>query len=144
MRNPGQVVHASESIAEIVPENAPLVIKAIILTADIQKVAVGQKVQLRVNACPYPDYGTLNGLVKAISADAIIPQSNNISAIKPGYGTPVASYFEVTIQPKSLSFGNGNHQCYIQSGMDATANIISKEETALQFILRKARLITDL
>jgi HlyD family secretion protein len=43
-----------------------------------------------------------------------------------------------------MKFGNGDRQCYIQSGMEAKADIISKEETALQFILRKARLITDL
>ncbi len=45
---------------------------------------------------------------------------------------------------ESMTFGNGNHQCHIQSGMDAKADIISKQETAWQFMLIKARLITDL
>ncbi len=140
LRNPGQVVRASESIAEIVPQNAPLVIKAMIPTAEIKKVGVGQKVQLRVDACPYPDYGTLKAVVSAISPDVITPQSNNINAPT---STP-AGYFEATIQPEMLTFGNGTNQCHIQSGMDARANIISQEETALQFMLRKARLISDL
>lgn len=137
LRNPGQVVNPNEAIAQIVPQNTPLVIKAMVPTADIKKVAVGQKVQLRVNACPYPDYGTLPAVVSAISPDAITPQSNNSSV-------DTASYFEATIQPQKREFGNGDRHCYIQSGMEAEANIISKEETALQFILRKARLITDL
>jgi HlyD family secretion protein len=137
LRNPGQVVSPNEAIAQIVPQNTPLVIKAMVPTADIKKVAVGQKVQLRVNACPYPDYGTLPAVVSAISPDAITPQSNNS-------GAETASYFEATIQPQKREFGNGDRHCYIQSGMEAEANIISKEETALQFILRKARLITDL
>ena len=141
LRNPGQVVRASESIAEIVPQNAPLVIKAMIPTAEIKKVAVGQKVQLRVDACPYPDYGTLNAVVSAISPDVITPQTNNISV---PISTPGAGYFEATIQPEKLTFGSNAHQCHIQSGMDAKANIISQEETALQFMLRKARLTTDL
>ncbi|MFW9263539.1 HlyD family secretion protein [Nostoc sp. CALU 546] len=141
LRNPGQVVRASESIAEIVPQNAPLVIKAMIPTAEIKKVAVGQKVQLRVDACPYPDYGTLNAVVSAISPDVITPQTNNINVPT---STPGAGYFEATIQPEMLTFGNKAHQCHIQSGMDAKANIISQEETALQFMLRKARLTTDL
>ncbi|MHC0065739.1 HlyD family secretion protein [Nostoc sp. UIC 10890] len=141
LRNPGQVVRASESIAEIVPQNAPLVIKAMIPTAEIKKVAVGQKVQLRVNACPYPDYGTLNAVVSAISPDVITPQTNNINVPTSAAG---AGYFEATIQPEMLTFGNNAHQCHIQSGMDAKANIISQEETALQFMLRKARLTTDL
>lgn len=139
LRNPGQVVRASEPIAEIVPQNTPLLVKAMIPTADIKKVAVGQKVQLRVDACPYPDYGTLEGVVSAISPDAITPQANDT-----GTGITTGSYFEATIQPKSLQFGNSDRQCYIQSGMNANANIISQQETALQFILRKARLVTDL
>ena len=133
-------MRSSEAIAEIVPDNAPLFIKALIPTAEIKKVAVGQKVQLRVDACPYPDYGTLKGVVNTISPDAIAPQTNNTGAATP----TAASYFEVTIKPDSLSFGNSDRQCRIQAGMDAKADIISKEETALQFMLRKARLITDL
>lgn len=138
LRNPGQVVQTSEAIAEIVPQNTPLVIKAMISTADIKKVAVGQKVQLRVDACPYPDYGTLQGVVGAISPDAITPQRNDHNSV-----TPSQSYFEATIQPESVKFGNGKQQCFIQSGMNGNAHIISQQETALQFILRKARLITD-
>ncbi|MCM0591471.1 MAG: HlyD family efflux transporter periplasmic adaptor subunit [Gloeotrichia echinulata IR180] len=144
LRNPGQVVRVSEAIAEIAPNNAPLIIKAAIPTQDIQNVAVGQQVLLRIDACPYPDYGTLKGVVKAISPDAITPGNNNAETQKVTSRTTDASYFEGTIKTESLSFGNANHQCRLQSGMDAKAEIISQEETALQFVLRKARLITDL
>ncbi|MBK1990275.1 HlyD family efflux transporter periplasmic adaptor subunit [Sphaerospermopsis aphanizomenoides BCCUSP55] len=137
LRNPGQVVRASESIAEIVPNHDSLVIKAIIPTAEIKKVAVDQKVNLRIDACPYPDYGTLKGVVKTISPDVITNQKNTSIAAS-------SSYFEATIQPETLQFGNSNHQCYLQSGMQVKADIISQEETALKFMLRKARLITDL
>ncbi|HBL13917.1 MAG TPA: HlyD family secretion protein, partial [Cyanobacteria bacterium UBA11162] len=57
-------------------------------------------------------------------------------------GTP--SFYEVTIQPERLSLGDGTRQCLIQLGMEGRADIISREETVLQFLLRKARLITDL
>ncbi|MBF2070545.1 HlyD family efflux transporter periplasmic adaptor subunit [Fischerella thermalis] len=140
LRNPGQVLRVSEAIAEIAPNNAPVIIKAIIPTQEIKKVAIGHKVQLRIDACPYPDYGTLKGVVAGISPDAITPVNNNIDAAKSG----AASYFEATIQPQSLTFGNGERQCQIQSGMQAKADIISREETLLQFMLRKARLVTDL
>lgn len=140
LRNPGQVLRVSEAIAEIAPSNTPVVIKAIIPTQEIKKVAIGHKVQLRIDTCPYPDYGTLKGVVAGVSPDAITPVNNNIDAAKSG----AASYFEATIQPQSLTFGNGERQCQIQSGMQAKADIISREETLLQFMLRKARLVTDL
>jgi HlyD family secretion protein len=142
LRNPGQVVTANESIAEIVPDHASLVIKSIIPTNEIQKIAVGQKVQLRVDACPYPDYGTLKGEVKTISPDVMTTQTNHQNNY-PDIATS-NSYFEATIQPENFNFGNSNHQCHIQPGMEVKADIISREETALQFMLRKARLITDL
>jgi HlyD family secretion protein len=144
LRNPGQVVRASDAIAEIAPNNTPVVIKAIISTQDIKTVAVGQQVQLRVDACPYPDYGTLKGVVKAVSPDVITSQSNSTGSVTATSKTPAISYFEATIQPERFVFGHDNHQCHIHSGMDAKADIVSKQETALQFMLRKARLITDL
>ncbi|BAY45791.1 secretion protein HlyD [Scytonema sp. HK-05] len=141
--NPGQVVRTSEPIAQIVPLNAPLVIKAMIPPADIKKVAVDQKVQLRVDACPYPDYGTLKGTVSAISPDAITSGSNS-GTLATSSSTAGASYFEVTVKPETLTFGRSGYECHLQAGMAATADIISKQETALQYLLRKARLIIDL
>ena len=140
LRNSGQFLRAGESIAEVVPDSASLVIKAIIPTAEINKIAISQKVQLRVDACPYPDYGIANGTVKTISPDAITPQNKDTTTTN----SPGISYFEATIQPEGNSFGINGHKCLLQSGMNATADIISREETALQFMLRKARLIADL
>ncbi|MTJ32031.1 HlyD family secretion protein [Aphanizomenon sp. UHCC 0183] len=140
LRNSGQVVRVGESIAEVVPDSPSLVIKAIIPTAEINKIAINQKVQLRVDACPYPDYGIAKGTVKTIAPDAITPQNKDTTTTN----SPGISYFEATIQPESNSFGINGHKCLLQSGMNATADIISREETALQFMLRKARLIADL
>ncbi|ARV61037.1 hemolysin D [Nostocales cyanobacterium HT-58-2] len=144
LRNPGQVVHQSESVAEIVPQNTPLVIKAMVPIAEIKKVAVGQTVQLRIDACPYPDYGTLKGTVSTLSPDAMMPQTNNTGTMTANAALSTMSYYEATIKPENLSFGKDTHKCLIQAGMDAKADIISKEETALQFMLRKARLMSDL
>jgi len=79
LRNANQTLRAGEEVLQIVPNNAPRVIKAAIGSQDKGKVKIGQKVQMRVSACPYPDYGTLNGKVTAISPDTIAPQNNNSS-----------------------------------------------------------------
>lgn len=142
LRNPGQSVRPGESIAQIAPGNAVLTVKARVAAQDISNVKVCQEkqvetcqagnVQLRVSAYPYPDYGTLRGAVKAIAPDVITPQ---------GSGTP---YYEVTIQPEKPYLLKSERQYPIQPGMEGTADIISREETILTFILRKARLLTDL
>lgn len=143
LRNPGQVVHASDAIAEIIPHDAPLIIKAMIPTSDIKHVSVGQKVFLRFDACPYPDYGILKGVVSTVSPDAISPQSNSSTSSTATTAGGV-SYFEASIKPDDTKFGNHEHICHIQAGMSASSEIISKEETAMQFMLRKARIISDL
>lgn len=147
LRNPSQEVQRGEVIAQILPINASLVIKAQVKTQDRDKVKIGQEVQMRVNSCPYPNYGTLKGTVREISADAITPQASSAGAEVPrgiqGAGV-LGAYYEVSIQPKSLSLSQGERQCAITSGMEGRADIISREETVLQFILRKARLLTDL
>ncbi|MFS0516137.1 HlyD family efflux transporter periplasmic adaptor subunit [Nostoc sp. UIC 10607] len=133
LRNPGQVVQPSEAIAQIAPLDAPLLIKARVPAQDIDKVKLGQKVQMQVSACPYPDYGTLQGTVKTVAPDALPIGKNSADPV--GY--------EVTIEPQTPYVGRGDRQCHLKSGMEGRADIISRQETVLQFILRKARLIAN-
>ncbi len=147
LRNPGQTVRSGEEIAQIVPSNSVLEVKAAVSPGDIGKVEKGQKVQMRVSACPYPDYGTLPGVVSQISEDTIKPQQKDATATiltaSGQKGNAVNAFYEVTIQPESVTLDRGKHQCAIRFGMDGRADIITKEETLLQFLLRKARLLAD-
>ena len=137
------------SLVQIVPTDAPQILKAAVASENQSKLKIGQKVQMRFSACPYPDYGTLNGKVQAISPDAIAPQNNGTNASMSNANTsPKAAvpgaFYEVTIEPETLVLGKGKNQCHIQLGMEGRVDIISREETVLQFFLRKARLMSDL
>jgi HlyD family secretion protein len=138
LRNPGQVVSMGQAIAQIAPRNASLVVKARVAESDISKIKLGQRVQMRVSACPYPDYGTLKGVVQAVAPDAL-------PAASVGFDRSLSpSVYEVTIQPENKFVATGDRICRLQPGMEGTADIISNSETVMQFILRKARLLTDL
>ncbi|BDA75599.1 unknown protein [Calothrix sp. PCC 7716] len=147
LRNPNQIVRIGESIAQIAPANANLLVKARVAVQDISRVRVCQqrqvkdceqgRVQMRISAYPYPDYGTLQGAVRAITPDIIIPQSsNNVNTTAP--------YYEVTIEPERLYLSRNNQKYLIQSGMEVRADIISRQETVLSFFLRKARFLTNI
>ncbi len=131
LRNPGQTVDSGAAIAQIVPTDAPLVFKARVTSADIARVKVGQPVQIRVSAYPFPDYGILKGTLGSISPDAITQDWLQ------------EAYYEVTIEPEKPYLVRGDRQYLIQPGMEGRADIISSEETVLTFVLRKARLLTD-
>ena len=51
--------------------------------------------------------------------------------------------YEVTARPEVLVLEDAGRSCKIQTGMEGRVDIVSREETVLQFLLRKARLITD-
>ncbi|MEO6861247.1 MAG: HlyD family efflux transporter periplasmic adaptor subunit [Microcoleus sp.] len=151
VQNTGQTVQAGSAIAQIVPSDVPLVLKAKVTSQDIASIQIGQPVQIRISALPFPDYGTLKGTVSQIAPDAIAPPN-------PGNNSGT-SYYEVAIKPQQTyltklqstrgqffgnSPANAPRQYSIQSGMEGRADIITSQETVLTFILRKARLLTDL
>ncbi|WP_377480992.1 MAG: HlyD family efflux transporter periplasmic adaptor subunit [Microcoleus anatoxicus] len=151
LQHPGQTVQAGSAIAQIVPSDVPLIVKAKVTSQDIARIQIGQPVQMRISALPFPDYGTLKGTVSEIAPDAIAPQNpaNNSGG----------SYYEVSIKPDKtyltrIESASGNflggsqanepRQYAIQSGMEGRADIITGQETVLTFVLRKARLMTDM
>ena len=146
LRNPGQIVRPGEQIAQIAPTNSEIVIKAAIPAKSIGKLEKGQTAQMRVSACPYSDYGTLKGTVTTIAPDTVVPQAENTNAsatnIAERQGN--ASFYEVVIEPTKTILGKEDNQCVVQLGMEGQADIVTKEETVLQFLLRKARLTTNL
>ncbi len=146
LRNPGQTVRPGEEIAQIAPSNTKLVIQASVPAKDIGKLEKGQMAQMRVSACPYSDYGTLEGKVTAIAPDAAFPQpDNNTPSTNNAFSQQTGiAFYEVAIEPNNLAVGKENNQCAIQLGMEGQVDITTKEETVLQFLLRKARLTTNL
>lgn len=144
LRNSKQVVQPGEAVAYIAPDNAPLLIKARVSAQDIDKVRAGQQVQMQVSACPYPDYGTLKGSVEAVAPDALPTPNSGVTTIQATAQTAADTTYEVTILPQTSYVGKGDRSCHLQAGMEGKADIISRRETVLQFILRKARLLSNL
>jgi HlyD family secretion protein len=143
LSNSNQVVRSGDSIAQIAPNEAPLTIRAMVANQDIDRVNVGQTAKVRVNACPYPDYGILEGVVTSVAPDAGSGgEASGTGNNSQGEGSNRS--FEVFIQPDQMVLTRGNRECRIQPGMEATTSIISREETFLQSLLRRARLFTDL
>lgn len=154
LANINQVVRTGDSIAQISPQGAALVVRATVANQDIDKVAVGQSVRMRVDACPYPDYGVLPGVVRAIAPDSIDATNKGAEATAGGAaaggqagvqsGGKSDRAFSVVIEPESSVLKKSGPTCAIQSGMSGSASIISRRETFLHFVLRKARIWSSL
>ncbi|MEM7760635.1 MAG: HlyD family efflux transporter periplasmic adaptor subunit [Cyanobacteria bacterium P01_A01_bin.40] len=142
LSNPSQTVSLGSEIARIAPDNTSLAIETLVSASDISNVELNQKAQIKISACPYPDYGTLKGVVQEISPDAIPLEDNNNNSSTTNFNQ--ASTYKVKLKPDSQILSQGKNQCMLQLGMEGKADVITKEETILKFLLRKARLIADL
>lgn len=135
LRNTEQVIRIGETVAKIFPESAELNIRALVPTGDISKVKVGQTVNMRISTCPFSEFGTLPGIVYNISPDTIaMSDSENINQTD-------EFFYNVIIQPQRLALGEGDKECHIQSGLEGRADIVTRKESVLNFILRKVSLV---
>ncbi|MGD1806644.1 HlyD family efflux transporter periplasmic adaptor subunit [Dapis sp. BLCC M126] len=67
--NSGEVVQPGQTIAEIGPEGAPLVLSAKLPNPEAGFIRAGMPVQLKFDAYPYQDYGLISGKVSSVSPD---------------------------------------------------------------------------
>ena len=75
--SPQAVLRAADTVAQIVPQDRPLVIAAQIPTVHIADVAVGQQVRLMFPSFPMNTTPELNGQVILVSADALTDPNTN-------------------------------------------------------------------
>jgi hypothetical protein len=117
----------------------PLQLKALISPNQINQIKVGQSAQVRISGCPYTDYGILNGTIEQVAATPSQPPKNSATPAIANQPSPLnmgVPAYKVTITPQHQALGQGEQQCLLRVGMDGSADIISKEETVLQSLLR--------
>jgi hemolysin D len=86
----GQVVTSGQVLMTVVPKDAQLEVAAMVLNADIGFIKTGQEAVVKVDAFPFSRYGTLDGTVSRVSADAVDTRS-----------APNLSEAAATVKPQS-------------------------------------------
>lgn len=137
LRNPLQVVSAGQELARIAPQGSELLVKVRVRSEDIARIDAGQQAQLRLAGCPFPDFGTLPAQVVSVAPDALATGPSGPDSV----GSTGSSSYEVTLRPlKSELASISGATCNLRQGMDLTADISTRQETLLQFMLRRSRL----
>lgn len=149
LRNPLQVVAAGQELARIAPRESGLLVKVLVSSEDIANVVVGQRADLRLAGCPYPDFGTLRAVVLSVAPDAVAAAARPDPGANSSGGSAVeaapggSSGYEVTLKPDRTTLKAGSRSCSLRLGMDLTADITTRQERVLAFFLRKARLMAS-
>lgn len=119
---PGVVVPPRETIAEIVPDDTPLVTEARIRTEDISRIHRGQAAEIRFTAFKYRTTHLVHGKVVYISADRLQDRANNVP------------YFTVQVEADPSSLEKAG-DLKLLAGMPAEVYIDGGQRTPLQYML---------
>lgn len=122
LKNVGKVVQPGQTIAEIAPQDAPLVLSAFLPNTEAGFVEVGMPVKMKLDAYPYQDYGIVSGKVISISADAEADQQ-----LGAGYRLEIALERDyVDERGQKVAF---------KAGQTATADIIIRRRRIINILL---------
>lgn len=119
----GGVVRPGEAIMEIVPARDDLVIEAQLHPRDRGYVAVGQRATIKITTYDFTRYGTLDGRLTLIGADADETEE----------GDP---YFRLVVEADRPYLGSADNPLRISSGMEAEVDIHTGTRTVLEYFLR--------
>lgn len=120
----GGVVKPGDTLMELTPNDAALVVETRVLPSERGALQVGQATAIKVAAFDYTVFGTLAGRVTEISPDSLADERGE-------------RYFRVaiTVDPDSLRrFGRG-----VTPGMTVTADAVTGRRTVLQYLLSPIR-----
>jgi len=120
-KNIGQFFQSGKTLAEIVPDNPNLRLKAFVPTKDIANVMSGMHAQIAFSSYDMAIYGQFDGFVKTVSEATV------------DIGQEGIPYYEAIIEVIDEKLSN-NPDINIKSGMQANVSIIGDKRTVLSYI----------
>ncbi len=121
-RTPGGYVKTGDVILELVPTGEDLLIEAKIDPKDISNIRLDDAVQIRLSAYDSSRYGSIDGHVSRISADAIANKESD------------SSYYQVDVAVDGNVALEDGTNVTLKPGMTATVDVLSGKRTILEYI----------
>ncbi len=119
--SPGAVVRPGDSIAEIVPSNARLMLEAHIRPEEINHVQLGQKARIKFTALKYRSAPMVEGEVTYISGDRLVDKATG------------QAYFSVLVAASQSSL-DAAHDIKLKAGMSGEVYIDGATQTPLEYL----------
>jgi hemolysin D len=120
--NQGEVIQPGQTVAEITPKNAPLILTASLPNDKAGFVKTGMSVKVKFDAYPYQNYGVFEGTVQSISPDTKIDQG-------------VGPVYKLEIVLKKNYVLQQEQKIQLRPGQTASADIIIRRRRILDILL---------
>lgn len=121
----GNVVQPGQTLMEILPADAPLVVSLKIPPRYIGHIHTGQSVQVKCSSFDFSRYGALPGTLEFISAASFSGEGGE-------------RYFQGRVRLARAHVGDDARNAVLP-GMTVMADIITGEKTVLQYLLKPVR-----
>lgn len=123
----GSAVREAEALITLVPLDSPLEIAVEVRPQDISRVQVGSSARIKLSAFPFQKHGTLQGVVRNISA-------NTFQRTQGEHAGASATYYRVHLSLAGQLQQTDNNFRLIP-GMEASAEIKSGRRRIIEFLL---------
>lgn len=122
--SPGWVVKAGEQIMEVVPDRAQITIEARLSPNDRGYVHTGQAARVKVSAYDFLRYGSVDGKVSLVGADADSDPTNPV----------MRSFYKMLIGTEQTFVGTRENQ--ITPGMEVEVDLLVGKDPFIWYMLR--------
>ncbi len=126
LQNPGKVIQAGQTVAEIAPNGVPLVLSAFLSNREAGFVKEGMPVQIKFDAYPYQDYGIISGKVISISADAEPHEQ-------------LGQVYRVNVELEQDYISSNQQKIEFKAGQTANADIVIRRRRIADVLLEPIR-----
>jgi HlyD family secretion protein/adhesin transport system membrane fusion protein len=123
VHRPGAVLQPGALVAEIMPLNASLVADVRLAPRDIGFIAVGQAVNVKIEAFDYARFGSIAGRVERISAGTFLDEQRQ-------------PHYRARIALDQQHVGHDARFARLTAGMTVQADITTGTKTVLQYLLK--------
>ncbi|MCC5999278.1 MAG: HlyD family type I secretion periplasmic adaptor subunit [Pararhodobacter sp.] len=128
----GGLARAGEDLIEIVPLDDSLLVEAYVRPADIAFIYPGQPVKVKITAYDFSRYGSLNGEIVRIGADAVTRSERDPE-----------EFFIVHVRTDDAFLDADGVAVEIIPGMVAEIDILAGRKTVLEYLTRPVVRVRD-
>lgn len=126
LQNVGQIIQSGKTVAEIAPENVPLVLSTMLPNQEAGFVKIGMPVKVKLDAYPYQDYGLIDGTVKSIGANA---ESNE----------ELGQVYRIEVALQKDHIIKDGEKIMLKAGQTGTAEIVLRKRRIIDVLLEPIR-----
>ncbi|MEP1325100.1 HlyD family type I secretion periplasmic adaptor subunit [Nisaea sp.] len=138
----GGYVQPGAALMRIVPDGDRLTVEATVTNRDIGFIEIGQRAAVKVDAFNYMRYGSIEGKIVSLSADAVVPQDANNAAGAAGAATtgpqaaPQMLSYTARIEIEREHLTVDGRDVRLVPGMSVTADLLTGERRVLEYVLQ--------